>query len=176
MCVVADRSARPGAGPMRSAQWDDRHMPVADRRVALVTRSSRGLGAVIARRLARDGPAVAIIGRRGDRQALEVADSIGDGGVAEVFGADVTDEQQVAELIAAITARRSPLGPCGQSSSATSQRHACDLDVHVQQKLGQSAQCVSPIRRADGAEGTFYGYRNEKPMRLLGAPCRKRRR
>jgi 3-oxoacyl-[acyl-carrier protein] reductase len=68
------------------------------------------LGAVIARRLARDGLAVAVNGRRGDGPAGEVAGSIRDGGgVAEAFGADVTDEAQVAELVAAITGRFGPV-------------------------------------------------------------------
>jgi 3-oxoacyl-[acyl-carrier protein] reductase len=85
-------------------------MPVADGRVALVTGSSRGLGAVIARRLAGDGFAVAVNGRRGDGQAEQVARTIyGGGGVAEAFCADVTDEQQVAELVAAITGRFGPV-------------------------------------------------------------------
>ena len=43
-------------------------MAVADGRVALVTGSSRGLGAVIARRLARDGMAVAVNCLPGDEQ------------------------------------------------------------------------------------------------------------
>src|SRR6266699_3170591 len=81
------------AGPVRSAAWNDRGMPAAHGRVALVTGSTRGLGAVIARRLARD-----------------VARSIrDDGGAAEAFFADVTDEQQVAGLIAAITGRLGPV-------------------------------------------------------------------
>ena len=85
-------------------------MPVAHGRVALVTGSSRGLGATIARRLAHDGLAVAVNGRRGDRQAPKVARSIqDDGGVAEAFCADVTDQQQVAELVAAITGRFGPV-------------------------------------------------------------------
>src|SRR5262245_34972292 len=99
-----------GAGLMRPPGWDDRCMPVADGRVALVTGSSRGLGAVIARRLAEDGFAVAVNGRRGDGQAEQVARAIGgDGGVAEAFCADITDEQQVAELVAAITGRFGPV-------------------------------------------------------------------
>ena len=85
-------------------------MPLAHSRVALVTGSSRGLGAAIARRLAHDGLAVAVNGRRGDRRAPEVARSIhDDGGVAEAFCADVTDQQQVAELVAAITGRFGPV-------------------------------------------------------------------
>jgi 3-oxoacyl-[acyl-carrier protein] reductase len=75
----------------------------------LVTGSSRGLGAAIARRLARDGLVVAVNGRRGDGQAHEVASTIRDGGIAEAFGADITDQQQVAELVAAITGRFGPV-------------------------------------------------------------------
>ena len=85
-------------------------MPTGHGRVALVTGSSRGLGAVIAGRLARDGLAVAVNGRRGDEQAGEVARLIRDsGGTADAFCADVTDEQQVSELIAAITDRFGPV-------------------------------------------------------------------
>ena len=78
-------------------------MAVTHGRVALVTGSSRGLGAVIARRLARDGVAVAVNGRPGDEQVAAVSRSIrDDGGTAEGFCADVTDEHQVAGLVAAI--------------------------------------------------------------------------
>ena len=68
-----------------------------------------GPGAVIARRLARDGFAVAVNGRPGDDLVAAVGRGIGDdGGVAEGFVADVGDEDQVAGLVAAIT---SCLGP-----------------------------------------------------------------
>ncbi len=85
-------------------------MPVARGRVALVTGSSRGLGAVIARRLARDGLLVAVNGKRGDEQAGQVAGDIrASGGSAEAFHADVTDEQQVGGLVAAIAGRLGPV-------------------------------------------------------------------
>lgn len=79
-------------------------------RVALVTGSSRGLGRSIALRLARDGFAVAVNGRRGDGQVREVADAIRDvGGLADDFVADVTDERQVTELVAAVADRLGPV-------------------------------------------------------------------
>ena len=85
-------------------------MAVAHGRVALVTGSSRGLGALIARRLARDGMAVAVNGRPGDEQVDAVSRAIrGDGGTAEGFSADVTDERQVAELAVAVTGRLGPV-------------------------------------------------------------------
>jgi 3-oxoacyl-[acyl-carrier protein] reductase len=71
-------------------------MVAAGERVALVTGSSRGLGVAIARRLARDGLAVAVNGIRSEAGALEVASAIrDDGGLAEAFAADVTDDAQV---------------------------------------------------------------------------------
>lgn len=77
--------------------------------VAVVTGASRGLGAAIARRLAADGRAVAVNYLRG-REAAEsvVAQIRSDGGVAEAFGADVVDEDGVADLFAQVS---STLGP-----------------------------------------------------------------
>src|SRR5262249_5194004 len=84
----------------------DLTMSEAPSRVALVTGSSRGLGRVIALRLARDGLAVAVNGIHDDRQALELADSIErSGGVAAPFAADVTDEKQGGELVEAVNER-----------------------------------------------------------------------
>ena len=66
-------------------------MAVTHGRVALVTGSSRGLGAVVARRLARDSFAVAVNGRPGDHQVAALGRAISDdGGTAEGFCADVT--------------------------------------------------------------------------------------
>ena len=77
-------------------EWNDRHVTETQPRVALVTGSSRGLGSSIARRLAADGCAVAVNGLHDQAHALEVAGSIrADGGTAEVFPADVTDEGEV---------------------------------------------------------------------------------
>jgi NAD(P)-dependent dehydrogenase (short-subunit alcohol dehydrogenase family) len=77
--------------------------PPAQTRVALVTGSSCGLGSAIARRLGQDGLAVAVNDARGGTGALEVANAIrADGGVADAFTADVSDERQAVELVAAV--------------------------------------------------------------------------
>src|SRR3954454_7447265 len=73
--------------------------------VALVSGSSRGLGRTIAQRLAADGFAVAVNALHRD-EALEVAASLRDSGhVAEGFGGDVTDEDEVAQLVDAVAAK-----------------------------------------------------------------------
>ncbi|WP_410642967.1 SDR family NAD(P)-dependent oxidoreductase [Amycolatopsis sp. lyj-346] len=78
--------------------------------VALVTGSSRGLGRVIARRLARDGFAVAVNGRHDDDGLKTAAEAIrGEGGRAAAFAADVTDRRQVGELVDAVTAVLGPI-------------------------------------------------------------------
>jgi 3-oxoacyl-[acyl-carrier protein] reductase len=80
------------------------------RRVALVTGSSRGLGAVIARRLARDGLAVAVNGAHDDDELAAVAGTIrSDGHAAEAFPADVTNDGDVARLVTAVAARLGPI-------------------------------------------------------------------
>lgn len=75
-----------------------------------MTGSSRGLGAAIAGRLARDGFAVAVNGLAGDEQVAAVAAAIrAGGGTAEGFCADVTDEGQAAGLAAAAAGRLGPV-------------------------------------------------------------------
>src|SRR3954452_1212378 len=80
------------------------------RRVAIVTGSSRGLGSVIARRLARDGLAIAVNSASDSELADEVAASIrANGGVASAFTADVTDEHAVQTLVAAVADELGPV-------------------------------------------------------------------
>ncbi|KAA6465189.1 3-oxoacyl-ACP reductase FabG [Acidobacteria bacterium AB60] len=69
-------------------------------KVALVTGGSRGIGAGIARRLARDGAAVAITYSKGAEAAASVVDEIeGAGGKALAIQADATDADAVVAAI-----------------------------------------------------------------------------
>ena len=78
-------------------------------RVALVTGASRGLGAVIARRLGAAGWAVAVNYRSAAERAERVVGDIrADGGRAASYAADVTDEGAVADLVGRI---EGDLGP-----------------------------------------------------------------
>jgi 3-oxoacyl-[acyl-carrier protein] reductase len=78
-------------------------------RVALVTGSSRGLGRYIAARLARDGLAVAVNGLDEEATAAVAEEIRAEGGVADAFPADVTDEAAVERLVAAIAERLGPV-------------------------------------------------------------------
>ncbi|MET7460640.1 SDR family oxidoreductase [Nonomuraea sp. NPDC005501] len=79
-------------------------------RVALVTGASRGLGGVIARRLAADGWAVAVNHRSSAGEAGAVVERIrADGGAAEAFAADVTDDTEAPALVERVADRLGPV-------------------------------------------------------------------
>jgi NADP-dependent 3-hydroxy acid dehydrogenase YdfG len=71
-----------------------------DGTVALVTGASSGIGDATARELARRGAAVAIAARRKDRLDALAQDIEQAGGSALAIEADVTDQQQVRQLVA----------------------------------------------------------------------------
>ncbi|MGZ3182708.1 MAG: SDR family oxidoreductase [Telluria sp.] len=75
-------------------------------KTVLVTGASRGIGAACARLAARAGYAVAVNYHRNAAAAQAVVDAVrADGGSAEAFAADVSDEAQVVELFRAVDAR-----------------------------------------------------------------------
>jgi 3-oxoacyl-[acyl-carrier protein] reductase len=74
-------------------------------KVAIVTGAAQGIGAATARRLAGEGASVAVVDLTGERAQPVVDEITGSGGVAEAFGADVSDQGAVEAMTDAVVER-----------------------------------------------------------------------
>jgi 3-oxoacyl-[acyl-carrier protein] reductase len=68
-------------------------------RTAVVTGAARGIGAASAKRLARDGHAVAVLDLLEDQAQATAEEIVADGGRAIAVGVDVSDEDSVAAAV-----------------------------------------------------------------------------
>ena len=115
--------------------------------------------------------AVAVNGRGDDGRADDVADAIrAAGGTARAFAADVTDEAQVVDLVAAVTTRLGPIDvlvlnatgpqPEGELLDVSWDDHLAELNFFVK----------SPVLlgRAIVPEHAGAAVRADRPHRLGG--------
>ncbi len=76
---------------------------MTDKRVAFVTGASRGIGAAIARRLAKDGLHVVAVARNLDKLEQLVIEIKADGGSAEAMVCDIANSQNITDAIEKVT-------------------------------------------------------------------------
>ena len=76
---------------------------MTDKRVAFVTGASRGIGAAIARRLAKDGLHVVAVARNLDKLEQLVVEIKADGGSAEAMVCDIANSQNITDAIEKVT-------------------------------------------------------------------------
>ena len=157
-------------------------MAVTYGRVALVTGSSRGLGAVIARRLARDGVAVAVNGRPGDDHVATVSHRIrDDGGAAEGFCRAVLPGMQARRYgrIVHIDSEVADRPPPGRSAYATAKSAQIGLTRSWAREVapfGITVNTVAPgfipvERHANVPDEVVQAYIASVPAGRMGTPA-----
>ncbi|HEV7578566.1 MAG TPA: 3-oxoacyl-ACP reductase FabG [Caldimonas sp.] len=125
-------------------------------KVALVTGSSRGLGLAEARALAAEGVRIAVNGRDAGTAEAAAATLRADGGRADAFAADVTDEAAVERLVADVVARCGSLDILVNNAGVAGQRlgksvdeiESADWDAVIDSHLRSTFLCTKHAARA----------------------------
>ena len=113
------------------------------KQVAVVTGGSRGIGAAIGRRLAREGARVALLARH-IGPARTVAEAIAaTGGEAQAFACDVTDPQALQRAMAEITGLFGPIDVLVNNAGVADMRPLGELTrAHFDEQFGGNTWSV----------------------------------
>jgi NADP-dependent 3-hydroxy acid dehydrogenase YdfG len=145
-------------------------------RVAVVTGASSGIGAAIARRLAREGLRVALLARRLDRLSVLESELRDAGGTVQAWRCDVTREDDVVRTFAEVSAywnapdvlvNNAGTGSMGSLASGRWQEWQDTLTTNV----AAPVLCVREALRAMEGKaeaqivnvGSIYGHRGQVP-------------
>jgi 3-oxoacyl-[acyl-carrier protein] reductase len=122
--------------------------------VAVVTGASRGIGAAIAERLARDGASVAVNYLTSEQAAGSIVEKIvSSGGRAKAFKADVSDPAQARALIQSAAQMLGPVDILVNNVGATALAPLESIDeAHVQLVIENNIN--GPIFVTQAAVGT----------------------
>jgi len=99
-----------------------------ENKVALVTGGNYGIGRSIALQLSQEGARVAIVARNADRGERVVAEISEPGGEAEFFGAELSEETEVIDMIDAVVERFGRLDVVVNNAGCGSQNCGIEAD------------------------------------------------
>lgn len=143
-------------------------------RVALVTGASRRIGRAIVEELARQGFAIAVHYNTSAHEAELLAQDIrGAGGLAAVFGADLSREDEVAALLPRVAAELGPVGVLVNNASTferdeamTATRASWDFHMDVNLRAPFVLSQVFAALLPHGAQGVIVNLLDQRVWNL----------
>jgi 3-oxoacyl-[acyl-carrier protein] reductase len=139
---------------------------MTEKRVAFVTGASRGIGAAIAKRLARDGLHVVAVARSADKLQQVVDEIKAEGGSAELATCDIADSKSLSDAIEKVTEAHGRLDVLVNNAGITKdglilRMEDADFDTVIDTNLKSAFVAIRsaarPMMRLKGGAGGVGG-------------------
>lgn len=133
-----------------------------DRRAALITGGSSGIGLAIARALAEDGYGITIAARRPEKLESAAAELRGEGFEVLSVAANMSDENEITRLVEAhrerygrldVLANNAGVGQAGTVEEAPTKKLDLQLDVNLRAVYLMARECIPMLREAGSEHG-----------------------